>query len=242
MATTLIINGAVTDAIGMYYELFGGKEAWEGVLDAEVQTGDLTLENGSCTDQNTLSKYHVEINGKLYPVLRVDYDELGYVLRLAEADSETGSPPIVLGTCANQWDYPRDSFENMTGAAVTNFDVTLFSDTTNPSLHQDPTVWESAVNLDSLGVMDADGNNTVSLLKGEIEDTTSKFLDKVGLAHFWGNLSTLLDEKADLDSPALTGTPTAPTPESGDSSTKIATTAFVNTLFNSIVDGNEVEY
>lgn len=29
------------------------------------------------------------------------------------------------------------------------------------------------------------------------------------------------------DSPALTGTPTAPTPAPGDNSTKIATTAFV---------------
>lgn len=33
--------------------------------------------------------------------------------------------------------------------------------------------------------------------------------------------------KAPLASPALTGTPTAPTPTTGDSSTKVATTAFV---------------
>ena len=33
--------------------------------------------------------------------------------------------------------------------------------------------------------------------------------------------------KAPLDSPALTGTPTAPTPSAGDSSTKVATTAYV---------------
>lgn len=33
--------------------------------------------------------------------------------------------------------------------------------------------------------------------------------------------------KAPLASPALTGTPTAPTPSSGDNSTKIATTAYV---------------
>ena len=48
------------------------------------------------------------------------------------------------------------------------------------------------------------------------------------------NLNDIQDEiirldadKADLDSPALTGTPTAPTPTEGDSSTKIATTEFV---------------
>jgi hypothetical protein len=41
------------------------------------------------------------------------------------------------------------------------------------------------------------------------------------------NLSSDLALKAPLASPALTGTPTAPTPTSSDNSTKIATTAFV---------------
>ena len=61
------------------------------------------------------------------------------------------------------------------------------------------------------------------------------------------NLNDIQDEiirldadKADLDSPALTGTPTAPTPTEGDSSTKIATTEFVADLVCEAaqVDGN----
>lgn len=40
---------------------------------------------------------------------------------------------------------------------------------------------------------------------------------------------------AQLASPAFTGTPTAPTPSSGDNSTKIATTAFVATSMTSLV-------
>jgi hypothetical protein len=43
------------------------------------------------------------------------------------------------------------------------------------------------------------------------------------------NLTTDLAAKAPLASPALTGTPTAPTATAGDNSTKIATTAFVQT-------------
>lgn len=39
---------------------------------------------------------------------------------------------------------------------------------------------------------------------------------------------TALNLKADLVSPALTGTPTAPTASVGDNSTQVATTAFVN--------------
>lgn len=40
-----------------------------------------------------------------------------------------------------------------------------------------------------------------------------------------------LDLKADLESPALTGNPTAPTQASADNSTKVATTAYVKSLF-----------
>ena len=43
-----------------------------------------------------------------------------------------------------------------------------------------------------------------------------------------GALTELNALKASLDSPEFTGTPTAPTPASGDDSAKIATTGFVN--------------
>ena len=44
----------------------------------------------------------------------------------------------------------------------------------------------------------------------------------------------LLDDKADLASPALTGTPTAPTATAGTNTTQIATTAFVKTACDAI--------
>lgn len=46
-------------------------------------------------------------------------------------------------------------------------------------------------------------------------------------ANFAGTVTTALGTKAPLASPALTGTPTAPTPAAGDSTTKIATTEYV---------------
>ncbi len=57
-----------------------------------------------------------------------------------------------------------------------------------------------------------------SLKVGTVVDTKYKKPQRVGEG-------TIFDV---LDSPALTGTPTAPTPETGDSSTNIATTAFVS--------------
>lgn len=44
-----------------------------------------------------------------------------------------------------------------------------------------------------------------------------------------------IDEKAPLDSPALTGTPTAPTPTAGDDDTSIATTEFVQGELSGVV-------
>jgi hypothetical protein len=46
-------------------------------------------------------------------------------------------------------------------------------------------------------------------------------------ANYAGTITTALGNKAPIASPALTGTPTAPTPAAGDSTTKIATTEYV---------------
>lgn len=50
-------------------------------------------------------------------------------------------------------------------------------------------------------------------------------------------VSTALALKADLASPALSGTPTAPTPTAGDNTTKIATTAFVKSAVDASLAG-----
>lgn len=54
----------------------------------------------------------------------------------------------------------------------------------------------------------------------------------------FGLIETAINSKADIASPALTGTPTAPTVTAGDNSTKIATTAFVfNAALTSTLPG-----
>lgn len=52
------------------------------------------------------------------------------------------------------------------------------------------------------------------------------------------SVQTQLDSKATLASPALTGTPTAPTATAGDNTTKLATTAFVTTAVVGITSYN----
>lgn len=53
------------------------------------------------------------------------------------------------------------------------------------------------------------------------------------------NLQTTLDAKAPLASPALTGTPTAPTAGASTNNTQIATTAFVNTVVNNKIAASD---
>jgi len=70
-------------------------------------------------------------------------------------------------------------------------------------------------------LIDDDGSNTVGT-------PWTKNIVKIVLLDPIDVLAALL---APLASPTLTGTPTAPTPSAGDSSTKVATTAFVATSF-----------
>jgi len=73
----------------------------------------------------------------------------------------------------------------------------------------------------------------LNLLDGVTATTTElNYVDGVT-----SSIQTQLDDKAPLASPALTGTPTAPTASAGDNSTQIATTAYVETAVANLVDG-----
>ena len=59
-----------------------------------------------------------------------------------------------------------------------------------------------------------------------------------GFQHFWSLLKALLDLKAPLESPELTGDPTAPTQEPHDNSTKVATTEYVDSAVAELVNSS----
>lgn len=73
------------------------------------------------------------------------------------------------------------------------------------------------------------------LAPGEIGVDTTLNQFKIGDgATAWSSLSFNI---APLNSPALTGTPTAPTANAGTNTTQIATTAFVNTAITNLING-----
>lgn len=70
-----------------------------------------------------------------------------------------------------------------------------------------------------------------SLLTGN----PSKIVQGTELDTEFNNIATAISSKADIASPTFTGTPSAPTPTTGDNSTRLATTAWVTS--NSIPSG-----
>ena len=95
----------------------------------------------------------------------------------------------------------------------------------------------------SVGVTDAGGYfsgvNVETVLQelGEYNDAIT--VTAIELNYTDGvtsNIQTQLDDKAPIDSAALTGAPTAPTAAAATDTTQIATTAFVNTAVSTAID------
>ena len=84
------------------------------------------------------------------------------------------------------------------------------------------TLYRATANIASGSNLTAGTNVTATTIDAELA-LRAKSVD----VYTKGQTDTLLSAKAPLASPALTGTPTAPTPDASDNSTRIATTAFV---------------
>lgn len=81
---------------------------------------------------------------------------------------------------------------------------------------------------DAQGHITASGTKTVKIPASDKVSVTNNLTSTSTTAALSANQGKVLnDTKAPLDSPALTGTPTAPTATAGTNSTQIATTAFV---------------
>lgn len=77
-----------------------------------------------------------------------------------------------------------------------------------------------------------DGTGNVSFAATVVDDSHNHVISNVD------GLQTALNAKAPLASPALTGTPTAPTAASGTNTTQVATTAFVASAIAGEMSGN----
>lgn len=170
--------------------------------------------------------------------------ELGYLTGVTSAiqtQLNTKEPAITLGTSLQYWRGDK-TFQTLDKAAVGLGSVDNTSDTAKPI----STATQTALNLkydasNPSSYVNAAGASAAAPVQSVAGQTGTVVLTKsdVGLGNVDNtsdankpvstSTQTALNLKAALASPALTGTPTAPTQTQGDNSTKISTTAYVDT-------------
>lgn len=130
-------------------------------------------------------------------------------------------------------DLTNVSADNLKTAVERSGALDTYAPLASPALTGTPTAptaeqGDSSTTLATTAFVNAAILRLIGAAPGAL-DTLEELANALGDdPNFATTMTNLIAEKAPLNSPALTGTPTAPTPESGDSSTKIATTAFVS--------------
>lgn len=130
-------------------------------------------------------------------------------------------------------DLTNVSADNLKTAVERSGALNAYAPLASPALTGTPTAptaeqGDSSTTLATTAFVNAAILRLIGAAPGAL-DTLEELANALGDdPNFATTMTNLIAEKAPLNSPALTGTPTAPTPESGDSSTKIATTAFVS--------------
>lgn len=129
-------------------------------------------------------------------------------------------------------DLTNVSADNLKTAVERSGALDTYAPLASPALTGTPTAptaeqGDSSTTLATTAFVNAAILRLIGAAPGAL-DTLEELANALGDdPNFATTMTNLIAEKAPLNSPALTGTPTAPTPESGDSSTTIATTAFV---------------
>jgi hypothetical protein len=110
-----------------------------------------------------------------------------------------------------------------------NTAIALKANTASPSFTGAPVA--PTASADSNSTQIATTQFVKTAVTSSATDLTSayKTYSDNSIVEFSNAVNVLLSYKANLDSPEFTGTPLAPTPASGNNSTRIATTAFTNT-------------
>ena len=129
-------------------------------------------------------------------------------------------------------DLTNVSADNLKTAVERSGALDAYAPLASPALTGTPTAptaeqGDSSTTLATTAFVNAAILRLIGAAPGAL-DTLEELANALGDdPNFATTMTNLIAEKAPLNSPALTGTPTAPTPESGDISTTIATTAFV---------------
>jgi len=150
----------------------------------------------------------------------------GCIVSINGVVQDPGSSYSVSGTTLTFTEAPQSG---------DNIDARILTTTATVEGADSADKWSNARTItlggDLSGSVSIDGSVDVTLTATIADDSHNHTIANVD------GLQDALDLKAPLASPALTGTPTAPTATAGTSTTQVATTAFVSTAVSNIVDG-----
>ena len=211
LATQTYVNGQIGDHASLTTSIHGIADtsllATEGYVDAEI-TDLATTTTGQV---NTHAGLTTSVHGI------ADTSLLATTSSVASDISAHNDLTLNVHGIANTANLATQTYAD-DAVGVHNSDTTNvhgISDTANIVLTDDARLSDERTPLDA-SVTDAKINGTLS--QSSIT-----------------NLTTDLAAKATLESPALTGTPTAPTATAGDNSTQVATTEYVETAVSNLV-------
>lgn len=160
-------------------------------------------------------------------VTGVTIDDLGHVVSTTKGDA----PSLTGGSAATSGQYV--SGVTVSGHAVTVTKAALPTTISGNAGTATKLANARTISLsgDVTGSTTFDGSVNVTITTTVADDSHNHVISNVD------GLQTALDAKAPLASPALTGTPTAPTAAASTNNTQVATTAFVKTAVNSAISG-----
>ena len=218
--------------------------AIDGVLDEYLKTTtEMPVNSQNPPEQPS--------HDRQYPVVKDSEGNLSVNVPWSSSDADAAVQKIWTGTCNTLAATAIKSvvLDHPTGFSVTN-GTTIIVYFTNGNSANTPML---NVNDDIRNILYQSDANTIAAMQANTSTAISNW--GAGLKIFtyytqgsigWvmqspdmTNIRYLLNYKADLNSPAFTGSPTAPTPLTGDSSTKLATTAFVSSTVENISSTSE---
>lgn len=180
-------------------------------------TGDLTV-NGTTT---TVNSNTVNIGDA---IITLNADEVGAPSQNAGIEIERGTSAnktLIWDETSDKWTVGTDTFVAATVEANLTGNVTGDVSGNAGTATALATARNISLTGDVSGSASFDGTANISITATVADDSHNHIISNVD------GLQTALDAKAPLASPALTGTPTAPSAAASTDSTQIATTAFV---------------
>jgi hypothetical protein len=229
---------SATDDIRLEADDFVGITSLNGIIEFEAPNGDVFI-NGDAPEDKVVVKGTVDsligdntVDGTTGNTITDRIASASQDLTDHENATEAhGATGAVVGTTNEQ---------TLTNKTISYTDNTLTVQVANVS---DLTATASELNvLDGITASTSELNildgvtataSELNLLDG-VTATTAELNYVDGVT---SSIQNQLDDKAPLESPALTGTPTAPTAAAGTNSTQVATTAYADAAVAALVDG-----